>query len=206
MNNLPISKAKARSINSILYFTGKPCPKGHISPRYVSTGACVTCNSDNRKKRDKKIKVCRKCGQQYTKRSCLACNPKQKRNADQKAAHREQMKQWRLTKPERYAAYKKSRRVNTLLSIAKSRAKRLGIAPYAVSNAKELEIWIKAQPKYCAICKRIGTELVIDHDHSTGRLRGMLCRYCNRLAGIIEHYGHLLTAAKEYLSSHSLSP
>ena len=25
------------------YFTGRPCKRGHIAERYVSTGACVAC-------------------------------------------------------------------------------------------------------------------------------------------------------------------
>jgi hypothetical protein len=34
-------EAKAAGLNT--YFNGKPCPQGHVGPRYVSGGLCVTC-------------------------------------------------------------------------------------------------------------------------------------------------------------------
>lgn len=36
------------------YFTGKPCPRGHISERYVSTQSCVQCCSERSKKANPK--------------------------------------------------------------------------------------------------------------------------------------------------------
>ncbi len=33
----------ARVRGELLYFTGKPCPKGHKTVRYTSNGACVDC-------------------------------------------------------------------------------------------------------------------------------------------------------------------
>lgn len=35
------SAAKAAGVSR--YFTGNPCPKGHVSGRYVTTGSCVEC-------------------------------------------------------------------------------------------------------------------------------------------------------------------
>lgn len=37
------SRAKAKERGEKRYFTGKPCPSGHISDRHVSSGACVVC-------------------------------------------------------------------------------------------------------------------------------------------------------------------
>jgi hypothetical protein len=36
---------------------------------------------------------------------------------------------------------------------------------------------------YCFVCERVWNDRVrpcIDHDHSTGRVRGLLCTFCNR--------------------------
>jgi hypothetical protein len=38
-----IKMAKARQLGMKRYFTGLPCPKGHISERMVSTRSCIEC-------------------------------------------------------------------------------------------------------------------------------------------------------------------
>jgi len=38
-----ILQAKARERGLIKYYTGESCPKGHLSPRYVSSRECVMC-------------------------------------------------------------------------------------------------------------------------------------------------------------------
>jgi len=41
--NLPKTRAEAKSLNSIHYFTGIPCKYGHIASRFTSIGKCKTC-------------------------------------------------------------------------------------------------------------------------------------------------------------------
>jgi hypothetical protein len=38
-----VERAKALATGSQTYDTGKPCKRGHFSPRYVSTHACLEC-------------------------------------------------------------------------------------------------------------------------------------------------------------------
>ena len=40
----PKSPSEARALGTSHYFTGRPCKYGHISIRYLSTGACAECS------------------------------------------------------------------------------------------------------------------------------------------------------------------
>lgn len=42
-NPLPASPEDARRLGQKRYFTGKPCPRGHISPRFASGNTCIQC-------------------------------------------------------------------------------------------------------------------------------------------------------------------
>lgn len=57
---------------------------------------------------------------------------------------------------------------------------------------------IKADVQECVICGDAGP-LVVDHDHTTGRVRGMLCNHCNRGLGHFRDRPDLLEFARMYL-------
>ena len=58
-----------------------------------------------------------------------------------------------------------------------------------------IELWEtidKFQGGVCALCGKIqksGKRLAVDHRHSDGLIRGLLCSQCNRLLGKIESNG-----------------
>lgn len=61
-----------------------------------------------------------------------------------------------------------------------------------------------AQNGACAICP--ATKLDVDHDHTTGQVRGLLCRKHNTLVGFLEHNTEQeIALAKEYLGRYKLS-
>jgi len=65
-----------------------------------------------------------------------------------------------------------------------------------------------AQGKRCAICKtdtpdQVNAKWDTDHDHSTGKVRGILCSHCNRLLGAARDDASVLLAAITYLEDHS---
>jgi CRISPR/Cas system-associated protein Cas10 (large subunit of type III CRISPR-Cas system) len=60
---------------------------------------------------------------------------------------------------------------------------------------------LKKQHHKCAICKRQKT-LIIDHNHYTNTVRGLLCTRCNILLGAYEIICHNLVPFQKYLKQH----
>lgn len=61
----------------------------------------------------------------------------------------------------------------------------------------------------CAVCKtkdsRNGKSKVfdVDHDHDTGKVRGLLCRKYNVTAGVLERNRERISKIEEYLKLHA---
>jgi len=59
---------------------------------------------------------------------------------------------------------------------------------------------LKSQGGICAICKnRDSRNLAVDHDHETGKIRGLLCSNCNRGLGRFKDSAERLQSAIDYL-------
>lgn len=58
------------------------------------------------------------------------------------------------------------------------------------------------QSGLCKICDRpqiVGTKLDVDHDHTTEKVRGLLCRHCNTGIGLLKDSVELIAKALTYL-------
>jgi len=66
---------------------------------------------------------------------------------------------------------------------------------------EEYELLVARQDGACAICERPlgGKGLVVDHDHITEVVRGLLCGNCNRAMGYLRDNPALLRRAADYL-------
>lgn len=79
--------------------------------------------------------------------------------------------------------------------IAYSRLSRFGI------TQEQFNEILAEQSNRCAICETDKpTKWHLDHDHKTGRTRGILCHRCNVTLGFVEDDIYLLYAMVEYLT------
>ena len=65
---------------------------------------------------------------------------------------------------------------------------------------------LKRQRQACAICrapslKKMNGRLYIDHCHKTGRVRGLLCDFCNKAIGFLKDDPKLFLRAHAYLKA-----
>lgn len=66
---------------------------------------------------------------------------------------------------------------------------------------------LELQGSVCAICsgENDGKNLVVDHDHKTGKLRGLLCFKCNVALGLLKDDFVLFFVAHEYLQRNAIN-
>ena len=78
--------------------------------------------------------------------------------------------------------------------------KKYGLSP------EEYDAMLKAQDNKCAICKKQFKDtkhIHIDHDHTTGKVRGILCSYCNTMLGMAHDNLEILQEGINYLKRHN---
>jgi len=67
---------------------------------------------------------------------------------------------------------------------------------------------VKEQDHKCAICKCDETEafkglLFVDHCHTTGKVRGLLCHHCNTALGKFRDSKEILSSAIDYVEKYN---
>lgn len=192
---LPESGAKARSLGLTHYFTGKRCTKGHLSPRYASSGNCVECIEDLRG--GVKINIRGRSSKRSAENQRLAEN-----------AHESGHKSYRSTSPCPNGHYEKFVTTNNCVQCGKDslrkrresakwgRIKKLyGMSP------NDFMLMLRKQNGQCAICmielKEKNTH--IDHNHTTGDVRALLCNKCNQAIGLFDEDAARIKVAIRYL-------
>jgi hypothetical protein len=118
-------------------------------------------------------------------------------------------KQYREKHKEKIRAYLKEwyrknkplKRVNSLLwrrrNPQKSKDSNLR-SLYGITLA-DYQAMFNAQGGVCLFCKRPGAKLGVDHDHETGKVRGLLCNPCNGWLGHVEKIEGIGTVVDEYI-------
>lgn len=102
--------------------------------------------------------------------------------------------------PARYERAKKSSGAAAKRRAPEQQRARVLRHRYGIDN-EDYARMLAAQRGCCAICGRESTRrLHVDHDHSTGAVRALLCAGCNLLVGAMEN--PLRAAAQAYLSKY----
>lgn len=111
-----------------------------------------------------------------------------------------QARAWRARNPERV-------RVHWLTAITKNpdRGRPSALRRHYGITVEQYDSLLLNQDGRCAICGKTveenGQRLHVDHDHETGRVRGLLCNACNPGIGFFKHNPDLLKKAMGYLLS-----
>lgn len=92
----------------------------------------------------------------------------------------------------------KRRRVSTPETIARDYASKIK-RKYGVTK-EDFQRMLAEQNGVCAICRETSDKsLHIDHNHTTGKVRGLLCNGCNLAIGIMKDSPARLISAAQYL-------
>lgn len=69
----------------------------------------------------------------------------------------------------------------------------------------EYEEMLIRQNGLCAVCKTTGerSHLSIDHNHKTGKIRGLLCHTCNSALGMLKENKDIVANLLRYLNEHT---
>jgi len=143
---------------------------------------------------------CKDCKNSYTKR-----NYQSKKESDPQFAER-----CRLYSINYYHKTKHLKKWKTRIRAIQANIGRKCRYGITVEHFNQL---LKMQNGLCAICGQPSTardkfgkirSLGVDHDHKTGKLRGLLCSNCNTGLGQFREKIKFLEKAIEYLKKHSL--
>lgn len=137
----------------------------------------------------------------YNKKSREKCAARVKEyNRIYREQHPNQMREYYLNNKERINSQNRSYYYNNKERALACNRKRL----YNLSQSDYDNLY-RSQNGNCAICGKSGenqsekTFLVVDHDHETGKVRGLLCAHCNSMLGHAYDSKDILAAAIKYL-------
>jgi hypothetical protein len=166
-----ISLQQAKATGSKHYFTGNACKRGHTAKRLTSTRQCTDCVA--------------------TQRADFAQSEKG-RASYREYEHSHERRASLSTYMKTYRQKPEVKRKNKNRSLDYK---------YGMS-IESYEQHIKWQDNKCKICAEPFTKTpVVDHCHTNGAIRGLLCSFCNSGLGFFRDNKQALTNAIDYLKS-----
>lgn len=168
-------------------YTGKPCKNCGSQEKYVSSYGCVTCTAS-------------RTDPDYIKQYSKTAKAKSRTQKYMKEYGKEKIaansKKWR-EKPETKAKVKKYYEENKDKWLSKH------LERYNITLEEYNELLYK-QDNSCAICgeheSNLTKKMHVDHCHTTGKVRGLLCHSCNTGIGHLKEDKNIMLKAMEYLN------
>lgn len=117
---------------------------------------------------------------------------------------RQRQAEWRKKHPTYYRDKGRARRAKDPVAYAAWQRRLMMKTLYGIT-VEDYDKMFKAQRGRCAICRttEVGQttkkNFCVDHDHKTGKVRGLLCFRCNRALGLFYDKAHVVAKAAEYL-------
>lgn len=138
---------------------------------------------------DTTLKICPNCSTEFKS------DNKKKICCSRRCATRN----WETNHPEQKKAY-----VEAYTKSHPDQRKAIKLKHYYNMTLEQYNLLKEKQNGVCAICFDIcksGRDLSVDHDHKTGRIRGLLCHNCNYVLGAANDRIEILLKAIEYLKN-----
>lgn len=167
-----IDRKRAAESGLTMYFTGMPCPHGHIAPRHVSSKSCSECAKANGKRhyqnnRDtylSRVKAAHAANPEPARRRAKAWRSANLLRARRREAGHRQRKRVQLAiylKLWRLANLDRSRALGRAKESARRARKRSAAGAYTADDVARL--W-KLQRGRCACCgQKLGKQYHADH-------------------------------------------
>lgn len=160
------------------------------------------------------LTTCRKCKTEQEHYpsypwACKKCipkrDPKKRREyeAQWRAANRESQKaylaKWYAGNQDKVKAYRQQNKARI-----RERTRQWALKTKFGLTVEDFDRMLASQSNACAVCQTVApkTGWHIDHCHSTGKVRGILCTNCNPMLGFAKDNTDTLKAAIRYLEKH----
>lgn len=157
---------------------------------------CPVCKITKSLKEFGKLKKA-KSGINYVCRKCVTSRLKEYRKRYRVRSNRNQ-RLWREKNKERWKVIKRREYQKN-----KQRYKNTHLKTLYNISILEYEDLLKKQNYACKICKlnesTLSRKLAVDHNHKTGKIRGLLCSNCNSAIGKLQDDSTLIQTAAKYV-------
>lgn len=161
---------------------------------------------------ERAFKRCTKCGEEKLLEEFHSRPDRASKKSRCKACQVEYLREWRARNPDKMRSYREAQIADGRL-YRQNRAYKFK-SQYGIT-VEEFDQMLIDQKGQCALCSadisaggegrgkgmRTGNAAV-DHDHVTGKVRGLLCITCNLMLGYAKDDPALLGAAIDYLKEH----